>query len=246
MQPQLLYPSLGHRAFDYAVQMRGMDRLLMDVIDQPETVQQLLEFITSAVEQSHRQREAKGWINCSPDPSGRYQAVSSPWRVNASFLAPDFFQRKPCLADEWAYVTDQTSAGLGPAQYAEFISPYHMRLASFSTQQTVYYHGCETLDGKFPLIAKLPNLRRVHVSPWSSVRRAVEVFQGRVAMEVHAHPGNVFFAFTPEQMRQEIEGLVEGAQGMPMDLNLSDVHSLNGKPEILRTWTQIAQELSWR
>jgi hypothetical protein len=129
--------------------------------------------------------------------------------------------------------------------YADFINRYHRRLASFFVNATVYYHGCENLDQKVETIAELPHLRRFHVSPYSSVARAVEVLQGEAVMEVHAHPGRVLMAGTPEAMRDELVELIAAAQGQPMDLNLSDIHSIDGRPETLSTWTRIAQELAW-
>ncbi len=130
--------------------------------------------------------------------------------------------------------------------FAEFVHQYHVRLAQPYTGQTVYYHGCERLDEKMNCIALLPNLRRFHVSPWSSVSKAREVFAGSVVLEVHCHPGKVFFSFTPAEMRREIEGLVAQAEGVPMDLNLSDIHSIDGKPKTLRTWARVAQDVAQR
>ncbi|MFH0939466.1 MAG: hypothetical protein V1899_09335 [Planctomycetota bacterium] len=91
----------------------------------------------------------------------------------ASYLPVGFAERKPRLTDEWPYVSAQTSAGLGPKQYADFVHRYNCRLAEIYTSG-VYYHGCECLDQKLPIIATLPNLRRHHVSPWSSVAAATK------------------------------------------------------------------------
>ena len=92
------------------------------------------------------------------------------------------------------------------------------------------------------MIRELPNLRRHHVSPWSSVEKAVEVLQGKAIMEVHSHPGKVFFGWKEADMQKEIRGLVEKAQRRPMDLNLSDIHSVNGDPRLLGLWARAAQE----
>jgi hypothetical protein len=126
--------------------------------------------------------------------------------------------------------------------YREFVHDYNCRLARHYPLGTVYYHGCEPLDQKIEHIQHLPNLRRFHVSPWSSVARAVEVLQGKAVMEVHAHPGKVLFGMTESDMRKEIRRLLDAADGMPMDLNLSDIHTVNGRPETLAIWARIAQE----
>jgi len=235
------YPHLGHSPFETVVRLRGMERLLMDVIEQPEAVHEMMEFVTEALLRHHLERERRGWINTLAEPGGRYH-VGDFMRVNASYLAEDFHRRPPRLSDEWAYVSAQSAAGLGPEMFAEFVHRYHVRLARPYTNGTVYYHGCERLDEKMAVIAELPNLRRFHVSPWSSVARARETFGGRVVLEVHCHPGKVFFAFGPEEMRREIEDLIAQAEGAPMDLNLSDIHSLGGRPETLGLWARIAQE----
>jgi len=236
------YPHMGHSPFETVVRLRGMGRLLVDVIEQPDGVHALMDFVTKATLKHHQRREQRGWINTLVDPSGTYH-VGDFMRVNASYLAEDFSSREPRLSDEWAYVSAQSSASLGPEMFEEFVHQYHVRLAQPYTGETVYYHGCERLDEKMNCIAGLPNLRRFHVSPWSSVSKAREVFAGSVVLEVHCHPGKVFFTSTPEEMRSEIEGLVAEAEGVPMDLNLSDIHSIDGKPETLRTWARIAQDV---
>jgi len=237
------YSHMGHSPFETVVRMRGMERLLTDVIEQPGAVHALMDFVTTAILRHHLTREERGWINTLIDPSGTYH-LGDFMRVNASYPAGGFQDRPPRLLDEWAYVSAQSSSGLGPAMFGEFVHQYHVRLAEPYTGQTVYYHGCECLDGKMPCIATLPNLRRFHVSPWSSVAKARDVFAGSVVLEVHCHPGKVFFTFTPEEMSREIENLVAQAEGVPMDLNLSDIHSVDGRPKTLRTWAQVAQDVA--
>jgi len=234
------YETLGHSVFDVAVEMRGMDRICMDVYDQPEVLHQLMDFLTRAATANDKRRERHGWINCPADPSGRYQMIPT-LRHIAGFLPPDFASRRPKLSDEWPYISAQTSSGLGPEQYAEFTHAYNARIAAPFTGKTVYYHGCECLDQKLAVISTLPNLRRHHVSPWSSVARAAEHYRGAVVLEVHAHPGKVFFGASREDMRKEVRGLVDAAAGHPMNLNLSDIHSVNDRPETLRIWTEEAQ-----
>ena len=151
---------------------------------------------------------------------------------------------KPRLADEWAYVSAQTSSGLGPRQYEALVQSSNEALAGPFTNRTVYYHGCECLDGKIDSIARIPNLRRFHVSPWSSVAVARKRFRGTVVCEVHANPSEVFFGATREDIRRGVRGLVAAGEGMPMDLNLSDIHSVNGRPELLTAWAEEAQEAS--
>ena len=233
------YPDLSHAPFDTAVRMRGLEAILMDAIDAPEKVQELMEAITSGYERHHQGRESSGLLNIVASRDGRYVAVG--FRVHCAYARAGASPAHPTLADEWAYISAQTSSGLGPGQFALLVHPYNSRLARAFTNNTVYFHGCERLDEKLEVLATLPYLRRFHVSPWSSVRAAVSRFRGSVVLEVHAHPGKVFFGSTREDMREEIEGLLAEAEGHPMDLNLSDIHSVGGDPGLLTAWAEEAQ-----
>ena len=244
LQIAVSYPDLGYSPFDMAVKMRGLENLMYDVMDAPERVLGLMERITAGFEDHHRNREERGWINVVMSRHGRYAQVG--FRVHCVYPSPDFDPEKPRLQDEWAYVSAQTSSGLGPEMYEEFVHPYNVRLARLFPRGTVYYHGCECLDQKLDLLSTLPNLRRLHVSPWSSLKKAREKFDGKVVLEVHAHPGKVFFGYTRDDMRVEIERLVGEAEGVPIDLNLSDIHSVNGNPDLLRQWAEAVQQVSRR
>lgn len=236
------YPRMNDAPFDTAVQMRGLESILLDAYDSPELLQGLMEFITTAMIADHQRRQQCGWINVPVDPTRKYQMVTVPRHICA-YLPEGFADRKPAIADEWAYISAQTSSGLGPDMYEKFVNPYNCRIAELYTNKTVYYHGCECLDQKLDSIAKMPNLRRHHVSPWSSLKAAVQKYQGHVVLEVHVHPTEVIFNASREEMRSEVVRLVKEAQGHPLCLNLSDIHSLGGNPATLKHWAQTAQEV---
>ncbi|MFC1582131.1 hypothetical protein ACFL4W_01200 [Planctomycetota bacterium] len=231
------YQTANHAPFDLAVNMRGMQDLLMDVVLDPAKVHELMEFITAASVAHNQQREAEGRINALSSEPGLQEYG---FRVHCAYLPNDHETRPPELKDEWIYVSAQTAAGLGPDHYAEFVQPYNDRIAGPYTHQTVYYHGCERLDHKAEIIKNLPNLRRFHVSPWSSVSKAVEVFRGSVVMEVHDHPGNTFLKSDADQ-ETHLRELVQQAEGNPLDLNISDVHSFNDDPQNLIRWAANAR-----
>ena len=234
------YYNLGLQPFDRAVEFRGLENILMDVADAPEKVKELMQVITDALIKHHLNREERGWLNARTIDN-KYLAF--PMRVNASYLRAGFDQRKLKLSDEWAYVGAQTSSGLGPEMYAEFVQPYNAKLAELFPGKTVYYHGCETLDQKAPVIKTLPNLRRFHISPWSSVKAIRKETRDAFVYEIHDHPGKVFFGMNKEDMKKAVKTLVEDAEGSIFDLNLSDIHSVNKDPMLLRMWAEVAQEV---
>ena len=233
------YATLGASPFDKATELRGMEEILFDCIDNPEKVKGLMEFLTVSLISHHKAREAKGHLNVAT-LDGKYAAFG--WRVPSFYLPQDFDAAKPKLKNEWFYVSAQTSSGLGPDMYAEFVYPYACRLAELMTDKTVYYHGCEMLDQKYGILKTLPNLRRVHVSPWSNTAAAAEAFKKNAVLEIHSHPGKVFFGFSKEDMMNEILAKIGPAKGLHFDINLSDIHSVNSDQLLLKKWAEAAKE----
>jgi hypothetical protein len=239
------WPDLGHSPFDIAARMCGIENLLVWCLEDPDGVDGLMTVLTDGLLAHHRRREREGRLNCWRH--GEFVEIAL--RVHcwqpalhddtavAGGAAPT-----PSLADEWAYVSAQTASGLGPELYERLVQPSNERLAAPYVHRTVYYHGCECLDEKAPIIARIPTLRRFHVSPWSSAAKAVETFADRVVLEVHAHPGKVFFGDTRADMRRSLERLMAEADGARLDLNLSDIHNVNGRPEAMKAWAEEARE----
>ena len=64
-----------------------------------------------------------------------------------------------------------------PDDYAEFIYPYELECSKYG--RNYYYHSCGSLTPVYNRIATLHNLAKVHVSPWSDLQTAADVFNGR-------------------------------------------------------------------
>ncbi len=214
--------------FEWAVRMRGMDNLLYDVYDNPAFVHRLMDFVTTGMERYHKAREAAGAVEAEASWGFHMYYDETPPGLEGSL--------KGC----WAYVHAQSSASLSPAMYAEFVQPYNERIASMFRR--VYYHGCEDLSAKCAVIAKLPNLRLFHVSPWTPMEPVLRELGGSVAYEVHAHPTNVLFANTPEETRRELRRLHSEASGSQHVLKLCDVETVDDRGEALKRWAAEARE----
>ncbi|MBM3476371.1 MAG: hypothetical protein FJX75_24120, partial [Armatimonadetes bacterium] len=171
--------ALHNGPFEWAVRLRGMDNLLLDVYDRPEWLKELMAFLQAAIVQYHREREAAGFVHAPTE-----RALHSPWD---DCPAGD----EGRLSAGWGYLHAQSAASYGPATYAEFVQPYNLDIARLFGK--VYYHGCEDLTQKVSIIRDLPNLREFHVSPWSQVAPIAGALPEHVVMEVHSHPTNPKF-----------------------------------------------------
>ena len=215
--------------FEWAVKLRGMDQLLYDVCDSPDFVHDLMRFITEGMANYHLAREAAGAVD-----------AESSWGFHMYYDAlPPGAGAK--LKDSWAYCHAQSSASLSPRMYAEFIQPYNERIAGLFGR--VYYHGCEDLSAKVGIIRSLPNLRLFHVGPWTPVEPIVRELGTDFSLEVHSHPTNVLFAWTPEQIKDDLIRLHTGSGSSPHVLKLCDVETVDDRGERLKLWAELGREI---
>jgi len=226
----LRYPSLGYGSFDTVVQMRGMDRVCMDLFDRPDEIHALMDVVTDAIIVHARMREAEGWLNVFYEDDRRYVRGLHRIRAFRPVAGP------PTIADEWPYISAQTSAGLGPEQFEAFVEPYHDRLARLCNRPTVYYHGCERLDEKMFVIMTMPNLKHFHVSPYTDLDHAIEHLRDDLILEVHCHPGNTFFGFSDEEVEADVRERMRKVSVRQCGLFLSDIHSINARPARMAHW----------
>ena len=214
--------------FEWAVRMRGMDNLLLDVYDRPAFVHALMDFITQGMVRYHLAREAAGGVD-----------AESSWGFHMYYDdAPPGLENR--LEGCWAYVHAQSSASFSPAMYEEFVQPYNARLAELFGK--IYYHGCEDLSAKAHIIKALPHLRLFHVSPWTPLGPVTECLGGSFALEVHSHPTNVLYVYDLSQVRQELRERHAGAAGIQHVLKLCDVETVQDHGQRLKEWAREARE----
>jgi len=215
------------------VLLHGAEQILYDVYDRPAFLHQLMDRITDGIIQYETEREAAGAVNVEAG-----LLLHEPWDE-----FPDETERR--LSSAWAYLSAQSSAPLGPEQFAEFVQPYVNRLAELFWK--IYYHGCEDLGKKVAGLRDTPNLKHFHVSPWTALGDIVPQLRGRkVAMEVHAHPTNVLFVWGEKDIRAEARRRMDEAEDVPFDYVLCDLQTIDGADGKLEMWCDIAMEESYR
>ena len=100
-----------------------------------------------------------------------------------------------------------------------------------------YYGCCEPLDIKMDLMRRIPNLRKISMSPWVDVERAVRlvgsdyVFSRKPTPAVLAED-----TWQPEQARQHLRDFLERARGCRVELIMKDISTVRYQPRRLWEW----------
>jgi hypothetical protein len=109
----------------------------------------------------------------------------------------------------------------------------------------VYYGCCDPLDRKMNEVRKIPNARKISMSPWADKRRgASEIGRDYV---FSAKPNPAFLAtatFDEELVRNDLRETIAvcAEYGCPVELILKDISTLKYEPRRLWRWAEIAAE----
>ncbi|MDL2293330.1 hypothetical protein LJC60_01715 [Ruminococcaceae bacterium OttesenSCG-928-D13] len=64
----------------------------------------------------------------------------------------------------------------GTEMYAEFVFPYYERIAQVYGRLS--YGCCEPVDPVWDMVSRLPNLRKISISPWCNEEKMGEALRG--------------------------------------------------------------------
>lgn len=220
-----------------AASLRGMEELMMDMYDRPEWVHELMDFIASAWVSMIDQLEASGSFTLNNH--GQY-TDSGGLSYTHELPAKDF-DGKVRLKDLWGYGVAQELVLVSPQHHEEFLLNYQLRI--LDRCGLVSYGCCEPYTTKFEMLKRrIPNLRRVSVSPWCDVEVAARELEDKYIMSLKPTPAALVGDFSPELVRQDIRNKLEMTRDCVVEVVLKDLSSIDNEPSRIETWSRIVKE----
>ena len=124
----------------------------------------------------------------------------------------------------------------------EFAVKHNMRwLERFGL---TYYGCCEPLDKKMDILRKIPNLRRISMSPWCDIKRMIAEVDADFV--ISRKPSPAIFAETdwqPEKTHADIREVLEKSEGKcNIEFIMKDISTVRCDPKRLREWLKIVME----
>lgn len=158
--------------------------------------------------------------------------------------APGFDPAKPRTQDIWMFGLAQMFSTVSPAMFDEFEIEVNMPL--FERFGLVYYGCCDPLDKKMEEVRKIPNLRKISMSPWVNE----ELGASEIGREyVYSRKPNPAFlawdTFNEAAAREHLQTTVDicARYGCPCELIFKDVSTVRYQPQRLWKWAEIAMEV---
>jgi hypothetical protein len=144
-------------------------------------------------------------------------------------------------ADMWGLSESQETVGVSPSMFEEFIFPYQEAVAKRFGR--LYYGCCEPVHKRIHIIKRLPNLRRVSVSPWADQEKMADALGKDYVFCRKPNPTQISTeVFDEEQIRADIRETLRTAGGCALELVMKDVHTLCDRPDRLGRWVSIARQ----
>jgi len=216
--------------------LRGLDQLMLDMSDNPGWLHELLSFMRDGILKSHEEAEAAG--DWSLDNHNSQAMCYS--RELADPRADGPGVKRSAL---WAFFAAQEYALIGPRMHDEFLLQYQLPI--MERFGLTAYGCCEDLTRKVDMLRQVSTLRRFSVTPVADPARCAEQIGTDYVLSWRPNPADMICCgFDPDKIRRIIREGMEGMKGCHVDLNLKDVQTVGGQPELLRDWVRIVREVT--
>ena len=227
-----------------AIELIGLQPLMMAMVDNPQGLHRLMAFLRDDLMQllDRFEDERVLSLNNEDDYVGSGSiGYTDELPGRADVLAQEG-ESAVCVHDLWGLSESQETVGVSPQMFEEFVFPYQepiIRRFGLS-----YYGCCEPLHGRIQIVKRLPNLRRVSVSPWCDQEVMAEAL-GRDY--IYCRKPKPTLISTPvwdeEMIREDVRETLRVAGHCPLEFAMKDVHTLCNQPWRLGRWVDLAREV---
>lgn len=224
--------------WDELVMWWGVQQALEDLVLRPELAHQAINRLMNAHLSRLDQWESLNLLSFS---EGNHRVGSGGLGYTKELPKPDFNENRVRTIDQWGHATAQIFGDVSPEMHEEFALNYERRwLERFGLN---YYGCCEPLHNKISILKSIPHLRKISMSPWIDVEKAVANVGDQYVFSYKPNPAIVATVeWHPELARKNLEQVLEKAKGCHVEIILKDISTVRYEPQRLWEWEKLAME----
>lgn len=237
MMPVKLYPQnmYYYAPWDRVCRMRGMTPLLMDLAADPDlmhaTIQKFSSVLNADIDALNAVNAfgvSAGSLHCTPPYSRELEAIEA--------------KEGPSVHSAWFRALAQPFGEVSPAMHNEYDIQYLLPIAK--KFGLCYYGCCEPLSDRIDILKQIPNLRKVGVTPWSSVDVSAEKLGKDYVFARKPNPAMVATTLDEDAVRRDIAHVIEACRknSCPYEFVLKDISTIGYKPSNIIRWVQVVEE----
>ncbi|MBN1642055.1 MAG: hypothetical protein JXA09_12540 [Anaerolineae bacterium] len=226
--------------WDELIRWWGVEEAMIDLVLRPQMVNDIMSHLVDAYLCMLDQ-----WVdlNLLTRNDDNTRIGSGAYGYTRQLPSSDYDPAHPLPKDLWGSATAQIFVSVSPDMHWEFALRHEMRW--LERWGLTYYGCCEPLDVKMAIMRRIPNLRKISMSPWVDVERAVAevgvdyVFSRKPTPAVLAEDD-----WRPELARQQLRAFLERARGCRIEIIMKDISTVRYQPQRLWQWADMAMELA--
>lgn len=225
------------------VDLMGLENMMYAMIDYPDELHRLYQFIKDDILNFIKWQEKEG-ILCLNNENDYAGAGSYGFTTE---LPSNNYDKNHLVTtkDIWVNMNSQESVGISSSMYGEFIFPYYRDLAE--EFGLVYYGCCESVHDIWEdYISKLPNLRKVSVSPWCDEEYMGQALKGQKVIYSRKPSPNfvgVGKKLDEKAFRDHISKTLLAAKSCNLEIIFRDIYTLSGDLSKAAKAVKITREL---
>lgn len=227
--------------WDYLIRWWGVQEAMIDLIERPALVHAAVDRMVDAWMAELDQFVEMNLLSLDCDNtrigSGGYGHTRD---LPGPACDPDRIQP----INMWGCSNAQIFSEVSPDMQWEFAIQHDLRW--LERWALTYYGCCEPLDRKMDILHRIPNLRKVSVSPWCDTERVVAEVGADYVISRKPNPAILAEdAWHPERARQELRCFMDKTQRKcHVELIMKDISTVRYQPRRLWEWARIAMEVA--
>ena len=223
--------------WDFLIRWWGVEEAMLDLCVRPDMVHAAYERMVDAWMKELDQFEAQNLLSldCNNTRIG-----SGGYGYTSQLPGKDFDPDHVRPHHMWGCSNAQIFSSVSPEMHWEFALAHDLRwLERFGL---TYYGCCEPLDLKAGILTRIPNLRKVSVSPWVDIKRAVEGFGNKYVLSRKPSPA-IFINWDQQEARRQLTEFRDAAKGCQVEFIMKDISTVKYQPRKLWEWAGIAMQV---
>jgi len=214
-----------------------VEGVLYALVDRPDFMRELARRIVFGYMSMLNQLEEQGLL-CH-----HQSLVHCTGACTDELPGPDFDPERPRTKDIWMFGLAQMFSTVSPAVFEEF--EIDMCMPIFQRFGLVYYGCCDPLDRKMKEVRKIPNVRKISMSPWVDEDLGASQIKGDYVYSRKPTPALLAWDdFSEKEVRANLQATVDtcACHGCPLELILKDISTVRYQPQRLWKWAEIAMQ----
>jgi hypothetical protein len=228
-----------HTPWDMAVRWYGVERLMYDLIDNPELVAAVCARMCAITGEVLDEQERLGLLDVG---NGNYR-VGSGGMGCSDELPAQLTGRRATPRDQWGCGNAQIFSEVSAEMHEEFSLRFERPVMErFGLS---YYGCCEPLHTKIPMLRRIRNLRKISMSPKADLRVAAEAAGRDYVLSFKPNPAHLATdRFDADLVRRYLADALAAMRGCNVEIIMKDITTARSDVPRLSAWTKLAMEVA--